>query len=260
MKKHENRERAKNNFLTLCEAEGYELIGEYVNNKKKIKVVCPKRHHWEVRPNNFVLSNHRCAICSNKSKAREAKKVFLKLCKFEGYEVLSEYVNKNKKVRIRCPLKHEFEASPANFKSAKNKCPVCYNRNAREKWELLMKCSRYEALSQYKNSTEKVLVRCNWCGKEFFARPKRLYSDRGCPRCGGSDRETARESFYRKLFLNDIEAVGDYVNSYTAVEVMHIYCKTIWRVTPKNFVDSDRCRCPICKKNKGGIVLCKELK
>ncbi|EEM19269.1 hypothetical protein bthur0001_56340 [Bacillus thuringiensis serovar tochigiensis BGSC 4Y1] len=178
MKTQQSKERAKGKFLALCDLEGYKIIGEYINNRTKIQLICPTGHNWKVRPYSFSYLSSRCAIC-NKQSPQESKRAFFELCKSEGYEVLSEYINNKIKVKVLCPLKHEFETSPANFKKIKNKCPKCYNRGAKKKWEELMKCSRYTALSEYKNSNEKVLVRCNWCGKEF------LQNHKGYIRIGG---------------------------------------------------------------------------
>ncbi|MDZ3952334.1 hypothetical protein U0X36_05135 [Bacillus thuringiensis] len=216
-----------------------------------MEVICPKGHHWEAIPYNFSYQQNRCAICNGTS-SKEAKKKFLELCKLENYEVLTEYVNKDVKVTLLCPQKHKFEVAPRHFKSAKNKCPECYKRKFREKWDALMDCARYTALSEYKNRETKVLVRCNWCGKEFFMKPWKLYLDRrGCPRCGGTDNETAKEIFYIQLTVNNIQPLEDYINNCTPVKVVHIECGTTWKMRPDCFRNSMKKNshvCPLCKK------------
>ena len=57
---------AKLEFEELVENEGYELIGEYVNNRTKVEIMCNKGHKYFVTPSNYK-SGKRCSICNTTS-------------------------------------------------------------------------------------------------------------------------------------------------------------------------------------------------
>lgn len=181
----------------------------------------------------------------------KSKEEFLKSCEKEGYTVLGNYINSYTKVLVRCGHSHTFGITPTKFKSGR-RCAKCSNRcteEAKKKFDDLVKYDRYTALTDYKNSKTKVLVRCNWCGKEFFALPSKLYNHKhGCPQCGGTDRETAREDFYRKLMFNNIQPLTDYTNMRTKVTVLHEDCGTTWNIRPNKFMYENIGWCPSCKK------------
>ncbi|MEK4841371.1 hypothetical protein [Bacillus sp. FSL L8-0152] len=242
-------EKSKDVFLELCEKENYKVLGNYINIYTKVLVRCRHGHMVNIIPRNFK-TGQRCAKCAGNCK-EEAKKSFLELCEKEGYIVLSSYINKFTKVQLRCVHGHIVNIAPGKFKIGRRcaKCAGNCKEEAKKKFDDLMKCNRYTALTNYRNSVARVLIRCNWCDKEFFAIPKKLYSNSsGCPRCAGRDKETAREKFYRKLILNDVQPLTDYVDVRTTVKVIHEKCGTIWDIRPNRFMYEDSNWCPVCKK------------
>ncbi|OTX86906.1 hypothetical protein BK730_19925 [Bacillus wiedmannii] len=247
------KEQAKEEFLKLCEKERYQVLGNYVNNSTKILVKCPRNHIFETYPRNFKnKKGNGCRKCA-KTCWEQAKEEFLKLCEKEGYQVLGEYVKNNTKILMKCTKNHLISMYPFNFKDG-HRCANCAkncNDESKRKFNELMKCDRYTALSSYVNCHENVLVRCNWCDKEFFTKPDGLYNDKKeCPRCARNDQETARENFYRKLLINEMEALTDYINNHTKVKVRHEKCKFEWLMIPSTFMYRDGGRCPHCKKIK----------
>ncbi len=61
---------AKEQFIKQLTKEGYELISEYIGNKTKIKIKCPKGHEWDVQPSSFKLKYHRCPHCEGSTGQR----------------------------------------------------------------------------------------------------------------------------------------------------------------------------------------------
>ena len=113
---------AKKEFLELLAKERYELIGEYKNNKTKIKIRCKKGHEYKVKPSHFK-QGIRCPICAGCCPI-QAEKDFLELLESIGYELINEYINNYTKVKIRCPKGHEYKVRPYSFKSGR-RCPIC---------------------------------------------------------------------------------------------------------------------------------------
>ena len=90
------------------------------------------------------------------------------------------YVNKNTKVCIICPIHGEFWQRPHNHINQKQGCPECGKKYAKE-WR------RYDYMTfinsskdrfgdiysfpnieqEYENSHSKITIKCNKCGNEF---------------------------------------------------------------------------------------------
>lgn len=98
----------------------------YVNNKKKVKIICKKHGAFEQRPNNH-LQGKGCLKCTTDSK-KVGKTDFVNKAKAihgSKYKYGKVYYKNNRlKVIIVCPLHGDFEQSPGNHLNGKG-CPVC---------------------------------------------------------------------------------------------------------------------------------------
>ena len=90
MNNNEKKERAKQEFLEYAKNSNYKIIGEYEGAGKKVRVICPNNHDWEVTPSHF-RRGVRCPKCQNRCSS-QAKEKFLSLVKLEGYKCYDEYV------------------------------------------------------------------------------------------------------------------------------------------------------------------------
>jgi ssDNA-binding Zn-finger/Zn-ribbon topoisomerase 1 len=115
------------------------------------------------------------------------------------YSVLSKY----KKVNIKILFKHnicgnEFYMTPGNFLQGQ-RCPECMKKKivlSRTKThkEFLndvynLTGNEYSVLSNYINNKEKIKIRHNICGYEYFTRPNDFLSGCRCPKCNESKGE-----------------------------------------------------------------------
>lgn len=153
--------------------EGYVLLSTvYEGNKKKLKLICPKGHLYDVNLNNF-MTGHMCGECSNIKKSEnyrtpiEEVKIILKQ---EGYELLSVDIKNNKmKVESMCPIGHVFFMSLHSFKSG-SRCPVCWNEYRKHDSPLKLEYSHIKSMVEmdgfklisetYKNSISKLKIEC----------------------------------------------------------------------------------------------------
>lgn len=101
------------------------------------------------------------------------------------------YINKNEKVCIICPIHGEFWQNANNHLRGQG-CPEC-SKSAKPRLkttaqfinEVKEKYGNKYDLSNvnYINSKEKVKIKCNDCGYEFEIRPNDLLSGHGCKKC-----------------------------------------------------------------------------
>jgi len=107
---------------------------EYINVKKKLKMVCPEGHNVNINFDNFQQGN-RCAICSKKAKKTipEIKEYMFK----ESYLLLSEeYISAHKKLLIQCPEGHIFSMAWADFQQGQ-RCSVCNESKGEKQLDII---------------------------------------------------------------------------------------------------------------------------
>ena len=98
----------------------------YINNKTKVKIICPIHGIFEQRPDNHLHNG--CPYCSNNLKSSkdkfEEKSNIIYNYRFDYSLVV--YVNNSTKVDIICKYHGIFKQSPNSHLSGHN-CPHCNN-------------------------------------------------------------------------------------------------------------------------------------
>lgn len=107
----------------------------YVNDRTKIKVICPKHGLFETRPND-LKNNHGCPFCGNERKNRDrtlSQEEFIKRAKIihgDKYDYSkAKYINGHTKVCIICPKHGEFWQAPI-FHLRGQGCKLCSYKKA----------------------------------------------------------------------------------------------------------------------------------
>ena len=97
----------------------------YINNKTKIKIICPIHGEFEQTPNNH-LKGHGCVKCSYKSNniVLFIKQVKLKHNNKYDYDK-SVYINNKTKLIITCPKHGDFNQTPDKHLNRNYGCPIC---------------------------------------------------------------------------------------------------------------------------------------
>ena len=110
----------------------YSLVN-YINNKTKVKIICPEHGEFEQTPSHHLKGNH-CILCSI-NKQRKTNSNFInesKQINGDKFDYSSvNYINNETKVKIICPEHGEFEQTPNNHITKKQNCPKCslkYNK------------------------------------------------------------------------------------------------------------------------------------
>lgn len=241
----------------------YEVIGEYLGSKKRVKlkhIECG--HIWFVFPNNFCEEDGtRCPEC-NKAKRRKTHEQFVADVKRvwgNEFTIIGKYGKNNRDPVL---VKHnkcseEFEAVPNYLLLGENNCPNC-KPNAKlttEKFkERLFSINGHEiiVLGEYITMDTPILVKHNikGCNQEWRTAPVNLlHKESSCPSCAGNLPLTHNEFLkrVRKVHDEEYQILSKYKNMATNVMVKHKHCGKIYLVNPNCFIN----RKNGCKKCKG---------
>ena len=240
-------------------AENIEILGEYKGSHTKIKCKCKKDgYEWEIRPND-LLRGQGCPKCGIKSRVEKQSKTheeFIKEIKEinNDIEILGEYKGSNKKIKCKCKKDgYEWEATPSNLLNGQG-CPKCsgtIKKTTEEfKQELKKVNNDIEILGEYVSNKIKIKCKCKIDGYEWEARPNSLLNGTGCPKCAGNIQLTHEEFIIRMNKINDnIEILGEYVNSATKIKVRCKKDRYEWKVRPNSLLSGQGC--PKCNASKG---------
>jgi len=167
--------------------EGYELLSKkYINNKTKLKVICPEGHDWCPSYFQFQQGN-RCLYCSGKKK--HSYSYIKEQIEKENYRLLSkEYKGAFYKLYIQCDKGHEYYTKFNNFQQGQ-RCMECYLNSKPYSVDYVkneIKKKGYKLLSKnYVNCKEKLLIECNK-GHKWKTSYNSLQQGSGCPTCWGA--------------------------------------------------------------------------
>lgn len=170
-----------------------------------------------------------------------------------------EYINSQTKICIICKEHGEFWQTPANHLSGQD-CPKCSIINTHKlqksnKEYFIEKAkeihgNKYDySKVEYVNNKTKVCIICPDHG-EFWQRPdKHLYTKRGCPKCGKTQKLTNEEFIKKAKLIHGEEYDYSNVDYKTNRQKIKIICKKhgIFKQTPHAHLNGQGC--PICCKS-----------
>lgn len=171
---------------------------EYVDSKTKVCIICPEHGMFWQKPNIHLqkkgclkCGRRRTAIFHSKSKEQflqDAKKVHGN--KYDYSKI--EYVDRQTKVTIVCPIHGAFTQSPTTHLQGSG-CPKCGNDRTALRMNdesFIDKAKsihgeRYDySKVEYVDNKKEVCIICREHG-EFWQKPKNHLSGYGCPICSG---------------------------------------------------------------------------
>lgn len=169
---------------------------------------------------------------------------------------LVDYKNSQSKIRIICLEHGEFEQTPNNHISQKQRCPICVGNKLMDKSMFLEKSKsihgdKYDySLTNYTSSKLKVDIICDKHGI-YSQRPcDHINQKQGCPKCIGLGRST-------KDFVDDASEKHDnkYDYSKTVYEkynkLIDIICPLHGEFRQKPYIHLMGSGCQKCSESKG---------
>lgn len=285
MTKRKNVDDLINEFNEIFKGKYIYTKINYINNKTKIEVICPKHGIFYVRPIDHLHGNG-CPECANVKKMTEhsfiekANKVHNNFFKYEN----CGFTNVSSKVKIICPIHGEFWQKANNHLNGQN-CPKCSKEKikheillTKQKKHSTKKLTMQDFINkvkeknidfdfsecQYKNFKTKVKVICHKQDDEnhehgaFYITPNHLLNGRGCPKCGKNIQLTT------EVFIDRVKnkfPLKEYSFEQTKYESYHkkvgIICNKknskgekhgLFYITPANLLNGKE-GCPICKES-----------
>lgn len=185
-------------------------LESYINSNTKIKCECAVcGNQWSATPSH-LLSGEGCPLCArriNGDKKRYTKSEFqnkLRLIHPE-MEVVSEYINSQTKIEVHCTkCGNTWSVVPASLLQGTG-CPKCnkrYRRNTEGFIEELHAVSPHiTVLGNYKNAHEKIQVKCDRCGAEWYTEPNALLKGNDCPVCAHSQTSIIEQIIYNSFCM-----------------------------------------------------------
>lgn len=170
------------------EKEGYTLLTTtYKNNKQRLYFICPNGHYGNILWSNWQ-KGHRCFKCGRlkaADKQRKSIEYIEKEFRKEGYILLTkEYINRNSKLKFRCPNGHIYYTTWREWVNGK-RCAICAG-NAKPSYEYVKESfmrEGYELLSEvYINSSTKLKYKCP-NGHMAYITWDKWRQGRRCPIC-----------------------------------------------------------------------------
>lgn len=132
--REQHRARMYARFVSALQAEGYKIIsGEYINNRTKVALVCPRGHSWVTSWNQFS-SGKRCKVCWMEDSRLTQEQVERELAA-EGCELLDEYKGMKSKFKYRCACNRISYIRLPDFRKGV-RCPACGGEKRRKSLRL----------------------------------------------------------------------------------------------------------------------------
>lgn len=260
-----------------------EVIGEYVNSMKRVRVRCKVcGHEWEPIACSLLYVKSGCPACHFKklhamtnSKKMLTKEQFVeKLAKAHpDIKLVGGYVSLSERANFKCKTcGREWSAIASTVLKSEYGCRKCAHKIMAEKCRqncrdtfvdrMATILPDVEILSEYTLSNEKVRVRCKVCGHEWGATPNNLLRGRGCPVCYKAKKKYKKikvnpnkilANFLRKLEEKNlgVTLVSEYKGHIKPLVVRCNDCGCEYITTADNLFNGHGL-CPICKNTRQG--------
>lgn len=249
---------------------------EYVNNKTKVCIICPKHGEFWQTPEHHI-NGHGCKKCQYElfsEERRDSLETWIDKSnkthngKYDYSKVKD--INNGGKVCIICPEHGEFWQTPIPHSNGKG-CPKCGRIKANKSEsltteEFVIKASKVHEFKydysrvNYKNWTEKICIICPKHG-EFWQSPRDHLKGAGCQEC--------KKEKLRKLLLSSVDRFIEkskkiHSNKYDYSKVVYSDTKTkVCIICPKHgeFWQSPAHHasgvgCPLCRESSMEKEIC----
>lgn len=181
------------------------------------------------------------------------------------YVCISKYKNRTDKVlmlHLKCG-KYYYQ-SPSKFKIGR-RCHHCSPSKKLTKeyiqYDLDLKFpNKYTILSDYKNSTTKILVRDNECGHEYLVKQQDIREGSKCFKCHGSKKYTHEEfeNIFNNHKLHGFSLVDKYDGINKKIKIKHDECGTEFYIRPASYLKNGK-NCPSCSPKSIGELKTKQV-
>lgn len=205
----------------VAEKKG-ELLTPYISTKSVITIMCDNEHVWTPYPGHIVNDGSWCPHCPTNI-SLQSQENFMNVIAEKGGILISDYVNNNTKVRIRCNKGHEWNVTPHSIAGKMSSwCPFCSDNSPEQTSQRFYdKVAEYEGkcLGVYRSVYSRVLVQCK-NNHVWKCVPHDIISRYvWCSKCYGNCPAQAREKFYQIIAQKQGQALEPYINTSSRVKI-----------------------------------------
>lgn len=99
-----------------------------------------------------------------------------------------------------------------------------------------------EVIGRYVDRRTKIKVK-HKCGYVWETNPYTISKGHGCPKCNNNIKKTTEmfKKEVRSLVGDEYEVLGNYKNNKTNIKMKHISCGNVFEMSPKAFLNGQRC-------------------
>ena len=264
-----------NNEIKLLTKNEFELVGEYITNRIKIKIKHNKCGNIFEKDLLHFRKRQFCPYCKGidgiKNRDSNSFKEEIKNLTNNEYKVLGDYVNIHTKVEFKHnKCNNTFLSTPNNFLKVENKCPYCRKRNVNNKKKTTDEFKKeifnlfgneYSVLGKYINSQTKIDIKHNLCNNTYQTTPNIILKGHKCPYCQNKKKKTTEE-FMNEISLlddsNEYQLLSEYKNNKEKINFKHLLCNKEFKMRPNDFLNGYRC--PHCYGNTANKKTTEEIK
>jgi hypothetical protein len=165
---------------------------------------------------------------------------------------VGDYVNSKTKIGFRCNADgcgYHWEAVAGDIFGGHG-CPACAGvvKLTNEIVDERISDRPIKRVGDYVSTPTKIEWACTDCDYNWLARPRDIFSGRGCPACAyqsrNAERKLTNEMVDKRIADRPIKRIGDYVNADTSIEWACTDCDHHWETSPDHI--SNGSGCPAC--------------
>ena len=191
---------------------------------------------------------------ANKAKTTEQFKKEIYERVQDEYTVLGDYKTNKTKIKMRHNVcNYEWDVEPSSFLKG-TRCPNCSHAKQRKTQEQFEKeiydlvGDEYTVIGKYKNTSTKIKMIHNVCGKEFEIIPNGFLRGNRCNYCGikmtGLKNRKTHEEFKDEIFSlvgDEYTLLTEYTNCSEKILFKHNICGNEFMMKPNGFLSGNRC-------------------
>jgi hypothetical protein len=270
MTKEEFIEKANEKFKNKF---NYSLVGDFINLKQKVKIICPEHGEFEQRITSHLGDSiFGCADCAEELKTQSTsniKKFIEKSNIIHNNKYTynkSVYIDVHTKLIVTCPLHKDFEIKP-HIHLAGSGCKQCATESFKQKRsythdDFIKKVKekhgdkyRYDKVV-YSNRDATLEIFCIKCDKYFSQNAGEHMRGRGCNVCGNKQSGEKQRSTFEEFLEKAIAIHGDkyeyfkeeYVDTLTKINIWCKKCEDLFLQEPSGHCNGHKC--PVCALNE----------
>ena len=248
-----------------------QVIGTYVNKKKKIEFGCSIHGNtWMASPFVVMQAKTACPIC--REEIAEAKRLTTQDIKERvalinpNIEIIGEYQDVSIPIECKCKICGcEWKATPNNLTGRKSGCPAC-SKHLPITEEMFLEWLRetnpdIELISEYRGLNGKGTFRCKKDGTVWKTGCNNIRAGTGCPECAkkiaAQKNSLGQETFNERMRIKhpNIKIEGIYENNSSLIKCECLICGYQWRARAQNLLGGYGCyECGNRRRTLGNII------